>query len=275
MVRVSRSIALAAFALLCAAPAALADSSSSSNRAGYAAHGGHVKFHKVFAAWTQPTLSCTPSTDSYSAFWVGLGGFSQTSQALEQVGTEADCSTSGAAKMTAWYELVPAASKSLKLTIKAGDKIAASLTVTGHRVVVTLLDTTSNKSVTKTLHAPAIDVSSAEWIAEAPSDCSSTNSCQTLPLANFGSTAFDAAGAQATGQRSGAISSKSWGLTKITLEPGGPRFAGFHGSGSAAGSATPSGLTGNGSSFTVTYAAVTAQNTARVATAVSAGRLFH
>ena len=57
---------------------------------------------------------------------------------------------------------------------------------------------------------------------------------------------------------------------------GGTRFIGFHGAGSSAGSATPSALTGNGSAFTVTYATVTAQqNRARVATAVSAGRLFH
>ena len=35
--------------------------------------------------------------ESYSAVWVGLGGYSENASALEQIGTDADCSRSGAA----------------------------------------------------------------------------------------------------------------------------------------------------------------------------------
>ncbi len=94
-VRVRLSCALIAAALW-AAPSALADSSTSSNWAGYAIHHSHVTFNKVIGAWQQPKLSCTPGVGTYSAYWIGLGGYDVNSNALEQIGTEADCSMSGA-----------------------------------------------------------------------------------------------------------------------------------------------------------------------------------
>jgi hypothetical protein len=256
--RLSIPALVAGLIALASAPAALADSSSSSNWAGYAVHRAGVKFQKVEAAWTQPVLHCTRGYNSYSAFWVGLGGFSENSQALEQVGTEADCRSSGKASDSAWYELVPAPSKPLKLKVSPGDMIAALVQVDGHQATLELYDTTSHKSATKTLRAGLIDVSSAEWIAEAPSDCISANSCDTLPLANFGSTSFSFAAVKTTTGILGGITNKDWKTTKITLEPGHGRFIGNHGGQS--GSATPSSLTGRGgTTFTVTYATLHAQ----------------
>ena len=278
MVRARLAIAFTAMvALLAAAPAALADSSTSSNWAGYAAHGAHVKFHRVFAWWIQPSVTCTPGRDTYSAFWVGLGGFSLSSNELEQAGTEADCNAAGETRMAAWYELVPAPSRPLKLEVNAGDRIAASVTVTGHEVTIELWDGTTNKSVTRTIRASAVDVSSAEWIAEAPSDCVSVNSCVTLPLADFGSASFVFAGAQASGAGITPLSSATWKLTKITLEPGHPRFVGDQGSGSATAAATPSALSPNGAAFTVTYTPVSAaaRRASVAAAAVASGHLFH
>jgi hypothetical protein len=231
------------------APAALASSSQSSNWAGYAVHRSGVHFHKVVGAWTQPSLACTRGRSTYSAFWVGIGGYSETSQALEQIGTEADCHASGREVMSAWYELVPAASKSIKLSVHAGDAITASVTVTGHRVQMTLADSTTHKAVTKSLHASLIDTTSAEWIAEAPSECQGENSCQTLPLADFGSTTFGFARIQTTAGTKGTISNKAYNTTKITLVPGHRRFVGN----GREGIATPSPLTAGGSAFTVTY----------------------
>ena len=43
---------------------------------------------------------------TYSSVWVGLGGYAQTSRALEQIGTEADCSAAGQATYSAWFEVV-------------------------------------------------------------------------------------------------------------------------------------------------------------------------
>jgi hypothetical protein len=250
-VRVRLPLALIAVALW-AAPAAFAGSSSSSNWAGYAIHRSGVKFKRVIGAWKQPTLSCTRGVSTYSAYWIGLGGYNVSSNALEQIGTEADCDSSGHARMSAWYELVPAPSRAIKLSIHAGDEISAIVAVTGHRVSLELADLTRHKFVSKALHASSIDVSSAEWIAEAPSECTDANSCQTLPLADFGSTTFVFDAAETTKDHSGAIANKAWDVTKITLVSGGRRFVGYH-SGGSGGVATPSPLTGKDSSFTVTY----------------------
>jgi hypothetical protein len=251
-VRVRLPLALIAAALW-AAPAAFADSSSSSNWAGYAVHRSGVEFKRVIGAWKQPTLTCTPGSRTYSAYWIGLGGYSVSSNALEQIGTEADCAMSGAARMSAWYELVPAPSRSLKLTVHAGDLLAATVSVTGHRVRLELADVTTHKTAVKTLTASELDLTSAEWIAEAPSECVSSQSCQTLPLADFGSTNFSFAYAQTTTGHKGAISDRSWTSTKITLVASGRRFVGMGGGGG--GEATPTKLTNSGSAFSIAYAA--------------------
>ena len=59
------------------------------------------------------------------AIWVGLGGYSLTSQELEQVGTEADCDEHGKPSYYIWYELVPADPVNLKLRIDPGDTIVS------------------------------------------------------------------------------------------------------------------------------------------------------
>ena len=270
-------IAITAVALV-AAPAALADTSISSNWSGYAAHRSGVRFRQVKAAWRQPTASCAAGTQSYSATWVGLGGYNQNSTALEQIGTEVDCSQSGHVISSAWYELVPAPSETISLRVMPGDYMAASVTVTGHRVAVSLEDATRHRSFTKSFDAALIDVTSAEWIVEAPSDCVSANSCTTLPLADFGTTSFALASARTTTGHSGSITSRYWGRTAITLSPGGRRFTAYQGTGPVAGAAMPSGLVLGGSAFSVTYQQVSAQGNpffARRATATAAGYLVH
>jgi hypothetical protein len=254
--RLKTTLSIATAILLGAAPAAIANSSSSSNWAGYAVHRSGVRFHEVFAAWRQPTLTCVAGSPSYSAFWVGIGGYRLNAPALEQIGTEADCTSSGRAIANAWYELVPAGSRPLKLIVDPGDELAGSVTVSGHTVVVALQDRTRHRSAKRTLHASVIDDSSAEWIAEAPSDCLSNNSCRTLPLANFGSTSFDVAGAQTASGRIASIRSNAWRTTKITLGAGGQRYATVRNG--TIGSATPSALSSGGSAFDVTYSAVSA-----------------
>jgi len=276
VVRARLLFALTFATLLGGAAPALADSSTSSNWSGYAVHHAHVTFRTVYATWKQPSLSCTAGNPTYSAFWVGLGGFGLSSQALEQIGTEADCTVSGRVKMSAWYELVPSPSRALSITVSAGDRLEARVTVTGHKVVLSLRNVTTGKSAVKTVHPSEIDVSSAEWIAEAPSECASITSCQTLPLADFGSAGFSSAGAQATGAAKSGLTDRRWTLTRITLEPSGPRFIGLQGSGTPDGAATPSPVTGNGTAFTITYTPVPAPAGPNVAADVaSAGHLFH
>jgi hypothetical protein len=243
-------------AALCSAPAALAKTTTSSNWAGYAVHRPGVSFREVSGTWTQPITSCVPGQSSYSAMWVGIGGFQPTSDALEQIGTEVDCGAAGNTVSSAWYELVPAPSKTISLAVHPGDVMRATVTVVGRHVTVVLRNQTTHKSFRRSLYAPSIDVSSAEWIVEAPSECMSQFACQALPLANFGSVAFDSARATTAKGTAGSIVSPQWWRTKIQLTPSAQRFIVARQTSDAAGSATPSPLSAAGRDFDVTYSSV-------------------
>jgi hypothetical protein len=238
---------------LATAPTALADATQSSNWAGYAAHGSGASYRSVQGSWVQPSATCVRGTPTYSSYWVGIGGYSSASQALEQVGTEVDCGSLGRVSSSAWYELVPAPSVPVPLTVRPGDVMQAAVSVSGRSVNVTLNDVTRGQGFHKTIRASALDVSSAEWIVEAPSECIGANSCQTLPLANFGSATFSSASTQTISGRVGTIANPAWQTTKISLRPTSRRFIVNTSSGPAIGIATPGGLVPGGSGFNVFY----------------------
>ena len=245
------SLGLTALAALVAAPAAAADSTQSSNWAGYAVHRSGVRFTTVTGTWVQPQVSCSSGRATYSSVWVGLGGYTLDSPALEQIGTESDCTASGRAVSGAWYELVPSASHGVKMTVKPGDRMRAGVTVEGSEVTVTLADLTRHHSFTKRLHPATIDTTSAEWILEAPSVCSSSWDCHTLPLADFGSAGVTGAAATTTTGHRGTIADGRWATTKINLAAGGRTF--ISNPSAPAATAGPSSLSARGSAFTVTY----------------------
>jgi hypothetical protein len=238
---------------LATAPSALADSTQSTNWAGYAAHGSGASYRSVQGSWVQPSATCVRGTPTYSSYWVGIGGYSDTSQALEQVGTEVDCGASGRVSSTAWYELIPAPSMPVRLTVRPGDLMQAAVSVSGRSVTLTLNDLTRGQGFRKTLRASLLDLTSAEWIVEAPSECVSANSCQTLPLANFGSATFTSATTQTVSGRVGTIANPAWQTTKINLRPASRRFIVNTSSGPAIGIATTGGLVSGGSGFRVLY----------------------
>jgi Peptidase A4 family len=261
-----------------AAPTALGDTVSSSNWAGYAVHRAATQFKKVSGSWIQPTASCASGTQTYSAIWVGLGGYNESSDALEQIGSEVDCRASGKVDSTLWYELVPAPSRSIKMKVRPGDALTATVTVRGRTVILSIRNLTTRHTFTKTIRTSTIDVSSAEWIVEAPSDCINANTCQTLPLANFGSTTFGFAAAQSTAGHIGSISDPAWDSSKIRLTASGRRFVSYNGSTPVVGVANPSALDPTGASFNVTYSTVAAQNppvAPQRAAASRAGYLVH
>jgi hypothetical protein len=244
-------LALVSLAALVGAPAALADTTQSSNWAGYAVHRSGINFTRVTGTWTQPRPSCSGRAPTYSAAWVGIGGYSSSSQALEQIGTEADCTAGGRAVSSAWYELVPAPSRAIKLTINPGDRVRGTVGVNGNNVTLTLDDLTRHRSFTKRLHVARVDTTSAEWILEAPSVCTSAVSCHALPLADFGSAGFGSASAVTTTGHRGAITDRAWTTTKISLAPSGRQFVSD--SGAYMATAVPSSLSAGGSAFTVSY----------------------
>ncbi|MBV8219289.1 MAG: hypothetical protein JO325_12560 [Solirubrobacterales bacterium] len=240
---------------LCCAPAALARTTISSNWAGYAVHRPGVTFRQVSGTWTQPGASCVAGQPSYSAVWVGIGGFKPTSTALEQIGTEVDCQATGNPVWSAWYELVPAPSKTISFVVQPGDVVHAIVTVVGHRVTLVLQNQTRDRTFRKTVVAPSIDASSAEWIVEAPSECINQFACQALPLANFGSVAFDSATVTST-SGIGSILDPKWWRTRIRLSPGAQRFIVARQTSDTVGTATPSTLQADGTQFDVTYSTV-------------------
>jgi hypothetical protein len=186
--------------------------------------------------------------------WVGLGGYKLTSPAVEQVGTELDC-IGGHPASSAWYELTPSASRRVRIGVHPGDLIAASVTAAGGRITVAISDLSKHQTFQKSISpATTTDVSSAEWILEAPSACIfGMSACQTLPLANFGRAQFTLAKAQTTGGPVGTISTAGGQDTKIILGPRAPLFVSVHPGQVPVGTASPSALLGGGSSFTVSY----------------------
>ena len=262
-----RLILLALVALAAAVTAAGASAAStdvSANWGGYvvtgvdALTGAAKNFTTVSATWTEPAANCSSAAQSgsstSSAFWVGIGGDQQGSQSLEQTGTEADCNANGVPTYTAWYELVPAASVPVKLRVAAGDKISGSVHVNGTAVTVKLQDLTRKTSFTRTLSMASPDTTSAEWIAEAPSSCTSDGRCVETSLTNFGTVKFSSTKATTSDGHTGTITDPAWSSDAVTLDTSsGSSPFGRYGMNQGSAEATPSALSASGSAFTIAY----------------------
>jgi hypothetical protein len=231
-----------------------ASDSSSTNWSGYAVTGG--TFTDVKGSWKEPSVSCPTATattvhgkngdsgqngvknakpsrsqPSYSSFWVGLDG--DLSNTVEQTGTDSDCNGS-TPQYYAWYEFYPAFPVNLPNPVQPGDAMTGEVSVTGGNVTVTLSDATQGWSFTTTQPDKNYSLSSAEWIAEAPS------SGHVLPLADFGTVNFTAASATGNGVNDGPISAFNYDqITMVTT--------------SGAAKATPSPLNKTGDGFSVTW----------------------
>ncbi len=232
LTRLALTGALAVVVLALCAPAAGA-STLSSNWAGWVAlpaSGSHRTFTSVSGSWEVPKVSCTAGQSTYSAVWVGLGGYRETSNALEQIGVDVDCSRDGGPHYDSWYELIPAGPVNIPISVHAGDEMTGSVTVRGDHVTMRLRNLTTGTHYSVTRHASEIDISSADWILEAPSSCSG-DSCQTLPLADFGGVSFSAATAT-SGSHTGPVEDPLWSSQQIELRqgarPGTASFANGH-----------------------------------------------
>jgi len=243
------------------APGAVGEGQVSSNWAGYAltgtnASGTATSYSNVVGSWVQPKVTCTAGQPSYSAFWVGLGGFSDDARALEQIGTESNCDARGRPVYAAWYEIVPAPSIPIAMKMAPGDRMTAAVLVQGTQVTLQLTNTTRHIRVTRRVTVQQPDLTSAEWIAEAPSSCSSSGQCRTLPLADFGTVSFARAAATGDGH-AGTISNPAWQATPVELAELGqdgldPSFAGMRPSPATSG-ASPGPLSADGRGFAVAW----------------------
>jgi len=169
----------------------------SSNWSGYAVTGG--TYTSVSSSWVQPAGTCSRG-DQYSAFWVGIDGYS--SSTVEQTGSEVDC-VGRTAEYYAWYEMYPGPSENYTNTVKAGDHFTATVTWLGGDEFSLYIDDitegwshTTDASLTSTPSR-----SSAEVITEAP--CC-TNSGGILPLTDFGTVNYTGSTANGTAIGSGS-----------------------------------------------------------------------
>lgn len=205
----------------------------STNWSGYA--DDHTKgntYTSVTANWTEPSGSCT-STNTFAVFWVGIDGFSSGS--VEQDGTLIECS-GGSAFYFTWWEMFPTNSiQVVGQTVRPGDSISASVVRSGTSYTLKVTDsTTSGNSFTTTQTCSNCANSSAEWIAEAPS-----NSRGILPLTNFHSWTASSATVK-SGSTSGVIS--TFADDELTMVDS-----------SGLVKAQPGALNSSGNGFTVTW----------------------
>ncbi len=134
---------------------------------------------------------------------MGIDGYN--SSTVEQIGTDLDTNASGKAVYYAWYEMYPSAPINLSMTINPGDQISAEVKYTGsNKFTLTLTDVTSHATFSTSQTLKSAKLSSAEWIAEAPS-----SSKGVLPLADFGTVSFSAASATISG-KTGPIDNTAW-----------------------------------------------------------------
>lgn len=163
------------------------DQLESTNWSGYAVSAAG-KFTEATGGWTQPSASCASSSRTYAAFWVGIDGYSSNS--VEQLGTDSDCTAKKHPSYYAWWEMYPAASVSLSTStypVKAGDSLTATVKRSGTSYALTLK---SSEGWTFTTAQSASNAnSSAEWIAESPEICSYF-SCSNARLTDFGAVTF-------------------------------------------------------------------------------------
>jgi Peptidase A4 family len=215
----------------------------STNWSGYAVTGSSFTSSK--ASWIVPTATCSKTPNTYAAFWVGLDGW--TSSTVEQTGTDSDCDGSSPSYY-AWYEFYPNPSYLISsVPVSPGNKMSASVTYSGSEFTITITNETTGKSYSKSSKVSGAKRSSAEWIAEAP--CC-TNSGGILPLADFGTVDF--------GQDYTDVTSTNYATDSSVTGPisdfGSNVYESIMVNGkTGADEAVPSGLSTDGSSFTVKW----------------------
>ncbi len=214
---------------------------NSLNWAGYAVTGPAGSVTDVKGSWIVPTADCSSTPNSYSSFWLGIDGYS--SSTVEQTGTSSDCN-GNSPSYYAWYEFYPKFGYKIPMQVSPGNVISAEVKYTGKgQFTVSIANLNTSQSFSKSAKVSQAQMSSAEWIAEAPW------SGGVLPLANFGTAYFglDKTGVSSTnyatvGGSAGNISSFGSSVQSITMV-----------SNSGATKANPSPLSTDGTSFAVQW----------------------
>jgi Peptidase A4 family len=155
----------------------------STNWAGYVGTSG--PYTSVSASWIEPKVKCSSSEEEEAAaFWVGLDGGESGDDTVEQTGTLALCVSGTLLGYVAWYEMYPNPLSEYTKTVKAGDHMSASVSVSGSSYTLIISDATRDWTEKTVQSATATDAT-AEVITEAPAT-DSDGTVTVLPLADFG-----------------------------------------------------------------------------------------
>jgi hypothetical protein len=225
------------------------------NWAGYLVTADSTDFTSITATWKQPAVTCTPAERGHAvSFWVGLGA-SHEQSALEQAGTATECNRSGTPSYHAWYEIVPGAPVDATVEVSPGSIITASVNVVGNGSAMLFQIKNRSSGSVFTTQVPltsAPDLSSADWIVEAPTRCVEFV-CLPVPLLPFGSISFSRVAALGNGI-GGTLTHPAWAPARLELVPSTVLVTGNSNAGATAGAET-AGPDAAGSSFQVRWSA--------------------
>jgi hypothetical protein len=169
---------------------AVLNANQSSNWFGYnqgALEPGKSLFSSITGDWTVPTATQhTSGQDESSSTWIGIGGgcmetsCTATDETLIQTGTEQDVS-GGNASYSAWYELIPAPSITISMTVAPGDHMHAAIAqIVPGLWTITLNDVTRGENYSTTVPYSSSE-GSAEWIEETPLELGTNAGFAALP----------------------------------------------------------------------------------------------
>ena len=140
----------------------------------------------------------------------------------------------GQAQFQTWIEMLPQASQQVPLAVEPGDSVTVSINEQGAGTgawQISMKNNTSGQTYQTSVNY-ASSQSSVEWVEEAPSGSSGV-----LPLDQFSSVSFSAASAVQNGQTVDLTQSSAQAITMLN--------------GNDQPLAVPSGVSADGSSFTV------------------------
>jgi hypothetical protein len=203
---------------------------TSTNWSGYLA--ATSSYTSVSGTWNATSVSGNGSSTSADATWIGIGGV--TSGDLIQVGTQNIVSASGQVSSGAFYEMLPASSRTVPgMTVNGGDSISASVTeISSGQWTITIRDNTNSESFSINVSYSS-SLSSAEWIEEDPSYVNG----RLIPFDNFNSASFNGSSTTSSGNVLNLSGSDAQPITMVN-SVGQPI-------------AVPSAIAGDGASFSI------------------------
>ncbi len=159
---------------------------TSSNWSGYVLTGQSGGYQGVGATWTVPTLNCSSTPSGSTADWVGVNGWN-SSTGLFQTGTSSSCEPGGQVDTAWWTDQDRHYAEQVLFSISPGDVIEAEVNqLSSGYWVYSIIDVSNGRSMSA-VEAYSGNATSAEWIAEDPTNL---NNSTFYPLANFGTVTF-------------------------------------------------------------------------------------